>query len=74
MTALSYEELAAWAERKRVRGHLTDGLMPANAHAPARTASRRKPWPTTFMSWRGQPDDADHGGGAGDGRGDRLLL
>jgi len=25
MTSFSPEELAAWAERKRVRGHLTDG-------------------------------------------------
>jgi len=25
MTGFSSEELAAWAERKRVRGHLTDG-------------------------------------------------
>lgn len=25
MTTFTHEELAAWAERKRVRGHLTDG-------------------------------------------------
>lgn len=25
MTVFSNEDLAAWAERKRVRGHLTDG-------------------------------------------------
>lgn len=25
MSTYSYAELAAWAERKRVRGHLTDG-------------------------------------------------
>lgn len=25
MTTFSHEELAAWAERKRVRAHLTDG-------------------------------------------------
>jgi hypothetical protein len=25
MTTFSSEELAAWAERKRIRGHLTDG-------------------------------------------------
>lgn len=25
MSTFSFDELAAWAERKRVRGHLTDG-------------------------------------------------
>jgi len=25
MTAFTHEDLAAWAERKRVRAHLTDG-------------------------------------------------
>ena len=29
MTAFSNEELAAWAERKRVHGHLTDGRADA---------------------------------------------
>lgn len=29
MTGFSSKELAAWAERKRVRGHLTDGRADA---------------------------------------------
>lgn len=30
MASFSFEELAAWAERKRVRSHLTDGVADAS--------------------------------------------
>ena len=30
MTTFTYDDLAAWAERKRVRSHLTDGRADAD--------------------------------------------
>lgn len=50
MTTFTHEELAAWAEHKRVRAHLTDGRGgPAEVHLRwgrlPRSAGRRRPPP-----------------------------